>query len=440
MKCARLRCMIALTFCLSCLARAAGPEKASAPPQNGVSWSQLAKFSTTGSFPFYFGTSVAISGDIVAVGAPFTNNNQYGLGVVYVYVKPETGWANMTQAAVLYPSVSSSCDNFGASVSISGNTIVVGDPQNFFTCPPSGSGVAYVYVEPVGGWKGSLTETATLTASDGVVGDALGSSVSLSGNTIIAGAPSAFPSAGATYVFTEPAGGWTSGNQTAKLTSSDGQGGDLFGTSVSLSGNTAVVGAPDASIGANQVQGAAYVFNKPAAGWANGTQAAKLTASDGNAVAILGQSVSISGSTIAAGAPNTLIGGDAGQGAAYIFVEPAGGWNNMTQTAKLTAAVGYAGDYLGDAVSIDGNTVVAGAPYFSRGQRFGPYDREGAAYVFTKPPSGWVDSASKLYLTGADSRFIGTLGASVSVSGKLVMAGAPILAQYSGAPYLFLLP
>jgi uncharacterized protein (DUF2345 family) len=433
--------ILALILSPSRPAGAAGEENAlKSPSQSGDPWAQLAKFSTTGSFPFYFGTSVAISGDIVAVGAPYTNNNQYGSGVVYVYVKPTTGWANMTQAAVLYPSVSSSCDNFGASVSISGNTIVVGNPQNFFTCIPSGPGAAYVYVEPAGGWRGSLTETALLTASDGVTGDALGNSVSLSGNTIVAGAPSAFPSAGAAYVFSQPAGGWTSGNQTAKLTSSDAQGGDLFGSSVSLSGNTAVIGAPDAAIGANQVQGAAYVFTEPASGWASGTQTAKLTASDGNAVAQLGQSVSISGSTIAAGAPGTVIGGNLGQGAAYTFVEPAGGWRNMAQTAKLTATVGYAGDYLGDAISIDGNTLVAGAPYFSRGDYFGPYGREGAVYVFTKPPGGWVNSSSTLYLTGADSRFIGTLGASVGVSGKLVVAGAPRLAQYSGAPYLFLLP
>ena len=229
MKCACVSSILALTLCLSHFTGAADQAKASRPPQTGDPWAQLAKFSATGSFPYYFGTSVAISGDTVVVGAPYTNYGQAGLGEVYVYVKPKSGWANMTQAAVLYPSVSSSCDNFGASVSISGNTIVVGNPQNsFFSCLPSGAGVAYVYVEPAGGWRGSLTETAKLTASDGVVGDALGNSVSLSGNTIVAGAPSAFPSAGAAYIFVEPAGGWASANQTAKLTSSDGQGGDLF--------------------------------------------------------------------------------------------------------------------------------------------------------------------------------------------------------------------
>jgi hypothetical protein len=441
MRSTRLAFILALTLSpFRFLCAADQPTTAKPPSQTGDPWAQLAKFSTTGSFPFYFGTSVAISGDIVAVGAPYTNNNQYGSGVVYVYVKPATGWANMTQAAVLYSSVSSSCDNFGASVSISGNTIVVGNRQNFFTCIPSGPGAAYVYVEPAGGWRGSLTETAKLTASDGVMGDALGNSVSLSANTVVAGAPSAFPSAGAAYVFAEPAGGWTSANQTAKLTSSDGQGGDSFGLSVSIRGSTVVVGAPDAPIGANAVQGAAYVFIKPASGWANGTQLAKLTASDGNTAAILGQSVSISGNTIVAGAPGTVIGRNFSQGAAYTFVEPTGGWSNMTQTAKLTETVGYAGDLLGTAVSIDGNTVAAGAPDFSRGVLFGAYASEGAVYVFTKPPGGWVNSFSKLYLTGSDARYISTLGASVGVSGKLVVAGAPRHGHYSGAPYLFLLP
>ena len=162
-------------------------------------------------------------------------------------------------------------------------------------------------------------------------------------------------------MFTEPGSGWANMTQTAKLTASDGAADDDFGDSVSISGNTVVVGAADATVGANSGQGAAYVFTEPGSGWANMTQTAKLTASDGAAGDDFGFSVSISGNTVVVGAPNATVGGNAGQGAAYVFTEPGSGWANMTQTAKLTASDGAAGDDFGYSVSISGNTVVVGA-------------------------------------------------------------------------------
>src|SRR5262249_12543250 len=146
-------------------------------------------------------------------------------GAAYVFNQPGDGWRNMKQAAAtLVPSDPASTCFFGASVGISGNTIVVGAPQNGYYCYATGPGAAYVYVEPPGGWHGVLTETAKLTASDGLKGDALGTSVSVNGNTVVAGAPGAFSftTAGAAYVFVEPAAGWTNMTQTAKLTASDG--------------------------------------------------------------------------------------------------------------------------------------------------------------------------------------------------------------------------
>src|SRR5579884_2381082 len=87
-------------------------------------------------------------------------------------------------------------------------------------------------------------------------------------------------------------------SQAAELTASDGAAGDLMGESVAVSGSTIVVGAPDHQVGANPQQGAVYVFTKPASGWANATQTAELTASDGAASDMLGFSVAISGQTI----------------------------------------------------------------------------------------------------------------------------------------------
>ncbi len=112
-----------------------------------------------------------------------------------------------------------------------------------------------------------------------------------------------------------------------------------------------------------------YVFVKPSSGWSSGHEAAKLTASNGAELG-LGDSVGVSadGSTVVAGAENATVGGNTYQGAAYVFVKPSGGWSSDTQTAKLTASDGAAGDRLGPGdhsvgVSADGSTVVAAAPY-----------------------------------------------------------------------------
>ena len=170
------------------------------------------------------------------------------------------------------------------------------------------------------------------------------------------GAPSATSGQGAAYVFTQPFSGWTTTNETAKLTASDGLPGDNFGASVSIDGSTVVAGSPNAT----SSQGAAYVFTEPFSGWTTGTETAELTASDGMPGDRFGDSVSVSGDTVAAGAPHATVGGQVGQGAAYVFTEPFSGWASTNETAKLTASDGEAADNLGALVSISGDTVVAG--------------------------------------------------------------------------------
>ena len=162
-----------------------------------------------------------------------------------------------------------------------------------------------------------------------------------------------------------------------------------FGESVAVSGNTVVVGAPEATVGANIDQGAAYLFTESGPGWANMTQVAKLTVPDGAAGDLFGWSVSIRGNTVVVGAPGATIGGKTGQGAAYVFTEPATGWTDATQNAKLTASDGAAGDCFGMAVSISGNTVVVGACFVPSFLSVGNQSFPGAAYVFTQPGGGW---------------------------------------------------
>jgi hypothetical protein len=141
-----------------------------------------------------------------------------------------------------------------------------------------------------------------------------------------------------------------------------------------------VAGAFDAIVGGNLDQGAAYVFVKPRPGWADRTQTAKLTASDGASDNLLGLSVAISRDTVVAGADLATVGANASQGAAYVFVKPGSGWADRTQTAKLTASDGASLDRLGVSVAVSGGTVIAGAP----GATVGASLFQGAAYVFSR--------------------------------------------------------
>jgi hypothetical protein len=303
------------------------------------------------------GYSVAVSGNTVAVGAPGGDSGQ---GAAYIFVKPASGWANMTQTAELTASNGAAGDEFGYSVAIDGDTVVAGAYGATIGSDRYDQGAAYVFVEPAGGWT-NMTQTARLTASNGAKDDWFGASVSISGNTIAIGAAYAQNDSydGAVYVFVKPAAGWrTTSNFNAELTPLNGTGFGEFGMSTAIAGDTVVAGAQGATVGSNLYQGAVYIFVKPAGGWAGSlTSVAELTASDGQIGDRLGQAVAVSGDTVIGGAYQN----DTARGAAYVFTMPEGGWSNMTQTAKLTASDGAAYDWFGYSVAIAGNTVVVGA-------------------------------------------------------------------------------
>ncbi len=298
-------------------------------------------------------------------------------------------------------------ENFGDSVSVSGKVGVVGsDEDSSFT------GAAYVFVQSSGA-RGNVPQTARLTASDGSPGDSFGKSVSISGNTIIVGAPGANNGQGKSYVFVEPPAGWTDMTETAQLAASDGQEGDSFGTSVSIDGQTAIIGAPDSTVGSNAFQGTTYVFVQPSGGWVNLTQTAELTASNGATEALLGFSVAISGNVVVAGAYGTA--------AVCIFVEPSGGWANMTQTAELGDSKQSRKSQLGYSVAIDGSTIVAGSPSGIAGEK-----RTGIAEVYVRKGSLWKStSIPTATLTESNGNAGDRFGFSVATTGTTVLAGAP---------------
>jgi hypothetical protein len=159
------------------------------------------------------------------------------------------------------------------------------------------------------------------------------------------------------------------------------------------------------------------------------TQTAELTA-PGRRRGDIGFSVSISCNTIVAGAPSAAL-TNVDSGAAYVFVEPAGGWVNMTPTAKLVSSSPKKNDQLGTSVAISGDSVIAGLP------QSGISGEGGAAYLFLKPPGGWVSITQTLKLTASKGQTDDQLGFSVSVSDKMVVSGAINGGAGNGAAYVF---
>ncbi len=202
--------------------------------------------------------------------------------------------------------------------------------------------------------------------------------------------------------------------ESAKLLAFDGAGGDSFGFSVSISGDVAVVGAPfDDDNGGNS--GSAYIFRFNGVSW---VQEAKLTASDGAVSDLFDVSVSISGDVAVVGAVGDGDNGDF-SGSAYVFVKDPGGWVDMTQTAKLTTSDGAASDFFGASVSISGDVAVIGA---LGGDTIDL--NTGEAYIFEKPPGGWVDMPQTAILFALDAASNDQLGFSVSISGDVAVVGA----------------
>ena len=285
----------------------------------------------------------------------------------------------------------------------------------------------------------SEQQVARLTAGDRAANDYFGYSVAVNGDTAVVGAYGDDSSKGAAYVLVRQSGAWS---QVAKLTASEGQGNDQFGRSVAVDGGTVAVGAALAD-GRVVDSGAAYMFTKPDTGWANATETAKLTASDGVGVDLFGFSMAMDGDTVVVGAYWDDDKGD-GSGSAYVFSKAAGsGWADATETVKLTAYLGAAGDNFGNSVALDENTMAVGAYQANHVDGNGngnTVSDSGSAYVFTRQQGAWSQVAK---LTAYDPAANDYFGRSVAVDGNTVVVGADQhdgKGDDSGAAYVFTKP
>jgi hypothetical protein len=367
--------------------------------RSGGSWNQQQKLiASDAAAGDQLGFSVSVSGDTVVAGAYQDDSSR---GSVYVFTRSGSTW---TQQRKLTASDAASGDWFGYSVAVSGDTVIVGAPRD----DDGGNATGSTYVFTRGG--STWSQQQKLTAADRAEADQFGSSVSVSGDTLIVGAyanDESGESSGSVYVFARSGSIW---NQQAKLTASDAAANDQFGWSVAVSGDTAVVGAyQDDNASGGSDSGSAYVFTRSGSTW---SQQAKLTASDAAASDVFGWSVSVSGDTVAVGAYGDDDGGN-DSGSAYVFIRSGSTWK---QQAKLTAADAVAVDWFGHSVSVSGDTVVVGAHYNDEGGF-----NSGSAYVFIRSGSTWSQQAK---LTASDSATNDVFGYSVSASGDTVLVGA----------------
>jgi hypothetical protein len=386
-----------------------------------------------------FGTAVALDGDVAIVGAPFEDEGgiaEQGAAYIFRFSAART-WDFEERLIAPDGAVG---DLFGSAVTVSGDQVVIGAPMRD-EVGIADRGGAYVFrrTDPAtAAWE----LTAILTAGDGAVGDRFGSSVDISADSVLIGAPfrdqGGIADQGAGYVFRRTDPQTDTWEETALLTASDGAVNDRFGSSVALNGSDLIVGAPLRDQGGVFNQGGAYVFRRfdPIADdW---DQTTLLLAADGAFGDQFGFSVALEGDDAVVGSPLKDRDGILNPGAAYIFrrTDPvADAWTAIT---ILTASDGAVNDQFGTSVALSADDVLVGAPF----EAIDGVADQGSARHFRRTDTDVWEAAAVLF--AADGGFGDRFGFSVGISGDAALTGAPFadpldIAE-SGAVYPFRRP
>ena len=381
------------------------------PAAGNSLWTEQAKLiASDGGIFDNFGYSAALSGNTALVGAPLHDRGiATDSGAAYVYRWDGSLWVQQAKLDANDPVLN---DQYGFSVALHGNTVLIGSPLNN-AGGITDAGAAYLYE-----WDGvQWVEGVKLTASDGEQFDNFGQSVAIHGDIAVVGAYhddiGVNSDAGSAYIFRWDGLQWV---EEAKLTDSNGVADDWFGYSVAVSGDTALVGAYGIGGG-----GAAFVWEWDGAQW---LEKAKLTVADGGS---LGWAVALRGGTALVGAPFAA----SLSGAAYVYR-----WDGIqwVEQAKLTASDGEAFEQFGHSVAISGKTALVGAHV----DEIGGIADVGSAYAFRWDGIQWVEQAK---LTASDGATLDKFGQSVAFSGRTALVGAYVDdifgGDFTGSAYIF---
>ncbi|UCF08509.1 MAG: cadherin-like domain-containing protein, partial [Thermoplasmata archaeon] len=380
--------------------------------------SEVAKLaSSDGAADDQCGYSVSVCGNTVVVSACLDDvGANIDQGSVYVFERDLGGINNWGEAKKLTAPGGEADDEFGYSAAISGDTIVVGAWHDNVGAN-SNQGSAYIF-ERNQSDPYNWDEVKNIMASDGAANDNFGYSVSIHGDTIAVGAilsdVGINSAQGSAYIFERNKDGPNNWGEVRKLTASDGEASDYFGSSVAISGDTVVVGAYEEDVSGND-NGSAYIFERNQDGTNNWGEVKKLVASDGHSQDHFGNSVFISGDTIVVGAYTDLIETSSNQGSAYVFERNQGGAENWGEVTKLIASDGGSGDQFGYSVSISRDTIVIGALYD---------DGKGSVYIYLRNQSGPDNWGEAKKLTASDGTTNDYFGHSVSIRNYIIAVGA----------------
>ncbi|MBX3389485.1 MAG: hypothetical protein KF691_08525 [Phycisphaeraceae bacterium] len=364
-----------------------------------------------------FGSSVSVKGDVLAAGAINSSKTVATGGGAYIYRRTSGTWGASSSGVLVVPSGLATGDSFGSSIILSGNTLLVGSQGR-----STNTGAAYSFRFQDGAWS----QEALILAPDAAVGDFFGFSVSMDGNIAAIGAQaddfSGLTDAGSAWVFSRENNKWLNGPNYASSTAMVA--GDSFGFAAAIDGNYAIIGAYTDTVTAVG-QGSASIFTRGGTNW---TFQQMITATGGTTNDNFGRSVSISGSTALVGAPSVDNGGAIDQGAVYFFNRSGATW---TQTGgTIRASDGSATDYFGTSVGISGDYAVVGA----YADDTGLFINHGSAYVFERNANGvWQQIAR---LEASDKASNDLFGYASAISGNLIVVGAHNKSSV-GSAYIF---
>ena len=294
----------------------------------------------------YYGSSVSISGDFAIVGSDGDFNHGAYCGAAFIYRIESDKWVQMQK--IIEPPTSTN-DFFGTSVSISGNYAVIGIPQYI----NGGIEVGAITIYQYDGANWVFMQRIVNTG--GTAGERFGRSVAVSGNRIIVGAPyddNSFTNQGSISIYQYNGASWV---LMQKIYDASGAANDNFGFSVSISGDIAIAGAPNDDNGAFADQGSASVYRYMAGSW---VFSIRNTNPSARASVFWGTSVGVSGNSIIIGAPGDIVGANTNQGSISFFDFNGVNW---IYGGKYNNPSGLQNDRLGNHVSISGDYAFAGA-------------------------------------------------------------------------------
>ena len=389
-------------------------------------WGLVAEITPSDTGHLSFGKSVSIDGDTAIVGDPGHTANGYYSGSVYVFQRDQGGPDAWGQVTMIVPDDVGEADSFGYSVSISdGKAIIgaIGDDE-----AGTNAGSAYVFQSDPSGW----VQRAKIISSDATAYGLFGISVSISGDSAIVSSSPGSPSnldLGFAYVFERDHNGPGAWGQVTRIRADDINPDEGFAASVSIDGDTAIVAAPNDNSGRiNSV----YVFMRNQGGTDAWGQTAKITSSD-TSFAFPGGAISLSGNNVAVGSP--YVGDDfAWSGAAYVFERDQGGTGAWLEVEKLLCPPIFhaSDDHFGYSVSLSGNTALVGA--------YGDDNGSGSAYIFQKDQGGPNAWGLVVRITAADGSWWDSFGNSVAIDADTAIIGAflhDIDDSNVGAVYVF---